>query len=69
MKIFAGVGPAKLGMPHSVVNPMNAKQIMLAIPTLEGEMTASEGDWIIRGVKNELCSCKDEIFKLTYEPV
>jgi hypothetical protein len=37
------------------------------IKTLEGIMTASIGDWIIRGVKNEIYSCKHDIFLETYE--
>lgn len=41
----------------------------LDIPTLEGVMTASPGDWIIRGVANEIYPCKPEIFEQTYEPV
>lgn len=32
-------------------------------------MTASVGDWIIRGVKGELYPCKPDIFKATYEAV
>lgn len=39
------------------------------IQTLEGEMEASPGDWIIRGVKGELYPCKPEIFAATYDPV
>ncbi len=38
------------------------------IPTLEGTMTASPNDWIIKGVKNEFYPCKPEIFAATYEP-
>jgi hypothetical protein len=41
----------------------------IAIKTLEGEMTASPGDWIIRGVQGELYPCKPDIFEATYEPV
>lgn len=41
----------------------------LIIPTLEGEMRAEVGDWIIRGVKGELYPCKPDIFEATYEPV
>ena len=41
----------------------------LKIYTLEGKMLANPGDWIIRGVKGEMYPCKDEIFRLTYEPV
>lgn len=37
--------------------------------TLEGVMSATPGDWIIRGVKGECYPCKPEIFEATYEPV
>jgi hypothetical protein len=37
------------------------------ISTLEGEMIANEGDWIIKGVQDELYPCKDDIFQATYE--
>ena len=39
------------------------------IKTLEGEMRANAGDWIIRGVKGELYPCKPDIFAATYESV
>ena len=41
----------------------------LIIHTLEGNMKAGKGDWIIKGVKGELYPCKDDIFKETYEPI
>jgi hypothetical protein len=41
----------------------------LEIPTLEGTMTASVGDWIIKGVKGEFYPCKPDIFEATYEAV
>jgi hypothetical protein len=41
----------------------------VSIGTLEGEMHASPGDWIIKGVKNELYPCKPDIFAATYEAV
>lgn len=41
----------------------------LIIPTLEGDMTAQIGDWIIRGVKGEFYPCKPDIFDATYELV
>ena len=41
----------------------------LAIPTLEGEMIAQRGDWIITGVKGEKYPCKPDIFDMTYELV
>lgn len=40
----------------------------IVIGTLEGDMTASPGDWIIRGVKGEFYPCKPDIFEATYEP-
>ena len=39
----------------------------LAIVTLEGEMTASAGDYIIKGVQGEFYPCKPDIFAATYE--
>jgi hypothetical protein len=41
----------------------------LVIVTLEGNMKAAVGDWIIRGVKGELYPCKPDIFAATYEAV
>ncbi len=39
----------------------------LMISTIEGDMTAQLGDWIIRGVNGELYPCKPDIFAKTYE--
>ena len=41
----------------------------LVIETLEGDMRASAGDYIIRGVEGEYYPCKPDIFEKTYEPV
>ena len=41
----------------------------LIIETLEGSMTASPGDWIIRGVNGECYPCKPDIFDKSYELV
>ena len=38
----------------------------LIIETLEGPITASVGDYIIRGVKGEFYPCKPDIFEKTY---
>jgi hypothetical protein len=40
----------------------------IVIETLEGDMRAEIGDWIIRGVKGEFYPCKPDIFEATYEP-
>lgn len=39
------------------------------IATLEGQMIAMPGDWIITGVKGEKYPCKPDIFAATYEAV
>ena len=41
----------------------------LLIDTLEGQMRADVGDWIIRGVKGEFYPCKPDIFAATYDLV
>ena len=41
----------------------------IVIPTLEGDMVAQKGDYIIKGVQGEFYPCKPEIFKETYEKV
>lgn len=46
-----------------------APTLVLRIKTLEGVMTATEGDWIIRGVQGEFYPCKPDIFAETYEEV
>lgn len=39
----------------------------LVIETLEGNMEAAYGDWIIKGVKGEFYPCKPDIFAATYD--
>lgn len=39
----------------------------LELCTLEGWMTASVGDMIIRGVEGEFYACKPSVFKKSYE--
>ena len=39
----------------------------IAIETLEGTMTASQYDYIIKGIKGEFYPCKPDIFNETYE--
>lgn len=41
----------------------------LHIFTLEGEMSAAVGDYIIKGINNEYYPCKPDIFEKTYERV
>lgn len=39
----------------------------ITIETLEGDVTAQVGDWIIKGIKGEVYPCKPGIFEATYE--
>ena len=39
------------------------------IPTLEGPHIATEGDYIIKGIKGEFYPCKPDIFMQTYDEV
>lgn len=52
-----------------VDNGIGVSQAQVHIPTLEGTMLASPGDWIIKGVNGEFYPCKPDIFEKTYEPV
>lgn len=38
------------------------------IKTLEGDMVASTGDYIIRGLRGEYYPCKPDVFQKKYEP-
>ncbi len=49
-------------------SPEDSTVLEFGIPTLEGTMTASVGDWIIKGMKGEFYPCKPDIFEATYEP-
>lgn len=64
-KHFAAVGAIYITVCE---NPDSLTTIVHAsINTLEGVMTASPGDYIIRGVNGELYPCKPDIFAKTYE--
>lgn len=41
----------------------------LKIETLEGVITASRGDYIVKGVDGEFYPCKPDIFEKTYDEV
>ena len=49
-------------------NTSPTMHVEVTIETLEGDMTASLGDWIIRGVAGEFYPVKSDIFAATYEP-
>lgn len=41
---------------------------VLIIKTLEGDMVASTGDYIIRGLRGGYYPCKPDVFHAKYEP-
>jgi hypothetical protein len=52
---------------ESEIIKMSSGETELVIRTLEGRMTASEGDYIIKGIQGEFYPCKSDIFEQTYE--
>lgn len=40
---------------------------IVTIKTLEGNMKANPGDWIIKGINGKFYPCKNDIFEKTYE--
>ena len=50
-------------------NEVENHELVLIIPTLEGDMYASLNDYIIKGVNGEFYPCKPGIFDKTYEEV
>ena len=57
------------GTFRAETHPTDGAQDIFYIPTLEGEMRAVDGDWIIKGVQGEFYPCKPDIFAATYEAV
>ena len=51
----------------STTNAVYPRIDHIIINTLEGQMRAEKGDYIIKGVEGELYPCKPDIFKKTYE--
>jgi hypothetical protein len=51
------------------LDPVRVKypEKQLVISTLEGEMRANEGDYIIKGVHGEFYPCKQDIFEESYD--
>ncbi len=63
------MGKTKKYMKKPVVIEAYQTDVELDIPTLEGVMHASVGDYIITGVHGEQYPCKPDIFEETYELV
>lgn len=67
--ILSGNGTATYRCDGPGGCPGNGSGHYLAIQTLEGDMVAEPGDYIIRGVQGEFYPCKPDIFEATYEVV
>ena len=61
-------------IPDWFMNKVSSNEIILHgksncdIKTLEGIMHANYGDYIIKGIDEEIYPCKPDIFEKTYEP-
>lgn len=51
---------------HVKGTKLPVKDQCIEIQTLEGEMEANIGDYIIKGIENEFYPCKESIFKASY---
>lgn len=49
--------------------PIEGKDCLFFIQTLEGIMEVNSWDWVIKGVNGEFYPCRPDIFEKTYEPV
>lgn len=47
----------------------NRDECCITIATLNGDIDAHSGDWIIKGALNEFYPCKPNIFTENYEPI
>lgn len=63
------LGWCRPGLSEAALNAAQVMGLPVIIPTMEGEMEASAGDWIIKGIKGEFYPCKPDVFAATYEPV
>lgn len=58
------------GKLKNITIPRHPDGIMTAtVETLEGDYTATEKDYIIKGVQGEFYPCKPDIFEASYDEV
>jgi hypothetical protein len=48
---------------------LDENRAVIFISTMEGDMAAPLGYWVIKGVQGELYGCQPDIFEQTYEKV
>ena len=59
----------ELGLESTRISYKEKDNPVLIIETLEGDMKASLGDYVIKGINGEFYPCKPDIFDKTYEKV
>lgn len=65
---FEEISEFTKGAARHFIPPRGINGIAIChIDTLEGCHTATEGDYIIKGIKGEFYPCKPDIFLNTYE--
>jgi len=60
---------ANYGVSCRIINLNDLGNEKLVVETLEGPITASRGDLLIKGVEDEFYPCKPDIFNKTYDLV
>lgn len=66
---FDGDNAEEIGHFAGLSAQITGREKALKITTLEGVLTVSPGDFVIKGVANEFYPCKEDIFHATYDPV
>jgi hypothetical protein len=61
INFISGIGKGFIRISHV------GNKVHLEIPTLEGDVWASEGDYVIKGIAGEFYPCKPGIFEASYE--
>ena len=56
----------RVKLPTIMTSDLGAQ---LVISTLEGDMKVTKGDYVIKGINGEFYSCKEDIFKNSYDEV
>ena len=54
---------------NEVINSELILYEKIVIPTLEGNMHLTIGNWLVKGLKGEFYPCRDDIFKQKYEEI
>lgn len=57
---------AFLGDSGTISLIIDSQEMTVIIHTLEGDMTAHPGDYIIKGIKGEFYPCRKDIFEESY---